>query len=212
METIEEALHMATTTVAPGSEGGTWYPAIDLTGDPTGTVKKAADAAAKLVAEMQAGAPPRWLTITGLQGSGKTLLARQIMGQAVRLNPGGASLWIGDRRRPRCVWLDETKFAEALRTDSGLPEYLRDDFLVVIDDLGTARERWDMVADGLYRLANARLGRWTVWTSNLTHDEITKIDARLASRLIRDGSKGVRITAPDYALRKRPEKTGGEAA
>lgn len=63
---------------------------------------------------------------------------------------------------------------------------------------------WARVADALFRLANARIGRWTVWTSNLTHREISdSIDARLASRLIRDGNKGIRITAPDYALRNR---------
>ena len=88
--------------------------------------------------------------------------------------------------------------------DARLPEYLAGDYLIVLDDLGSARERWGRVADALFRLANARLGRWTIWTSNLTHREISdSIDARLASRLIRDGNKGVRITAPDYALRNR---------
>lgn len=206
-------MNSATTTAVPASDPtATWYPQINTDGDPTGTTRAAAEAAAAFVAEMQAGARPRWLTISGLQGTGKTMLAGQIMVEAQRLNPGRGSLWIGPRRRPRCVWLDETAFAAALRMDSGLPEYLRDDWLVVLDDLGSAREEWGRVAEGLYRLANARLGRWTVWTTNLTHREIEVIDGRLASRLIRDGSRGVRITAPDYALRKRPENTGGVAA
>ena len=211
MDTLAAALSSAMTTRKPASDAmpaadqhPAWYPDINLDGDTTGTIRAAADAAAAIVAEMRANAAPRWLTLTGLQGTGKTMLARQIFAESQSLNPGAASLWIGDRRRPRCVWLDETDFAEAVMADARLPEYLAGDYLVILDDLGSARERWDRVADALFRLANARLGRWTIWTSNLTHREISdSIDARLASRLIRDGNKGVRITAPDYALRNR---------
>ena len=181
-----------------------WYPTLDLATDRDGSLNRAADACARMVADMRSGATPYWLTLTGAQGCGKTMLAFQVFDQARAINPGRASLWIGDRRRPRCVWLDETDFAESVMADARLPEYLAGDYLVILDDLGSARERWDRVADALFRLANARLGRWTIWTSNLTHREISdSIDARLASRLIRDGNKGVRITAPDYALRNR---------
>lgn len=181
-----------------------WYPTLDLATDKDGSLKRAADACAKMVADMRAGAAPYWLTLTGAQGCGKTMLAFQVLDQARTINPGRASIWIGERRRPRCYWYTEPDFADAIRTDTRLPEYLADDYLVLIDDLGTARERFEQVADALYRLANARLGKWTLWTSNLTHAEIAdKIDQRLASRLIRDANTGVRITAQDYALRNR---------
>lgn len=181
-----------------------WYPTLDLATDKDGSLKRAADACARMVADMRAGAAPYWLTLTGAQGCGKTMLAFQVFDQARAINPGRASLWIGERRRPRCYWYTEPDFADAIRTDTRLPEYLADDYLVLIDDLGTARERFEQVADALYRLANARLGKWTLWTSNLTHAEIAdKIDQRLASRLIRDANTGVRITAQDYALRNR---------
>lgn len=183
-----------------------WRPSLETAHDTTGTLAKAADAAALLVAEMGARRTPHWLTFAGTRGSGKTMLAGQIMEQAQALNPGAASLWIGPARRPRCVWYNETEFAQAVQEWPRLPEYLAGDYLVVIDDLGTARDRWDQVADALYRLANARLGKWMVWTTNLTHAEIeAKIDARLASRLIRDGNTAVRITAQDYALRNRKQ-------
>lgn len=183
-----------------------WYPQLTLKGQPLDlsdpTCRAAADATAALVAEMRAGASPRWLTLTGTRGSGKTTLAALAYLEARTINPGAASLWIGDRRRPRCVWIDETKFADDCMSDPGLPEYLRDDYLVVLDDLGSARERWDRVADALFRLANARLGKWTIWTSNLNVREIeANVDPRLASRLLRDGNLGVRITAQDHALR-----------
>ena len=181
-----------------------WYPTLDLATDRDGSLKRAADACARMVADMRSGSTPYWLTLTGAQGCGKTMLAFQVFDQARAINPGRASLWIGERRRPRCYWYTEPDFADAIRTDTRLPEYLADDYLVLIDDLGTARERFEHVADALYRLANARLGKWTLWTSNLTHAEIAdKIDQRLASRLIRDANKGIRITAQDYALRNR---------
>lgn len=180
-----------------------WYPSIDTDGDPTGTVLAAANHAAEIVAEMRAGLSPRWLTIAGKQGNGKTLLARQIFEQARQINPARSGIWYGPRRRPDCVWLDEVLFAKAITTDAYLPEYLSDDYLVVLDDLGSAREQWDRVADALFRLANARLGKWTIWTTNLTHAEIAAKEPRVASRIIRDGNKAVRITAPDYALRTR---------
>lgn len=183
-----------------------WYPSIDTDGDPTGTVLAAANHAAEIVAEMAAGLTPRWLTIAGKQGNGKTMLARQIFEQSQRINPGRSGIWYGPRRRPGCVWLDEVLFAKAIATDAYLPEYLADDYLVVLDDLGSAREQWDRVADALFRLANARLGKWTIWTTNLTHAEIAAKEPRVASRIIRDGNKAVRITAPDYALRTRKAK------
>ena len=203
-KTIDAALETAKRTTS-SEENPTpalgWQPTIDLSRDTTGTVAKMANEAALMVAEMQAGRAPRWLTISGTRGSGKTMIARAIIEQARRINPGNASLWYGPMRRPRCIWYNETDFADAIREHHRLPEYLSEDYLVVIDDLGTARERFDMVADALYRLANARLGAWTVWTTNLTHAEIDqRIDARLASRLIRDRNRCVKVTARDYSL------------
>lgn len=196
------------TTPKPASDASNtprWYPTIDIDNDPTGTIKAAADHSAALVAEMVAGMPPRWLTIAGKQGNGKTMLARQIFEQAQQINPARAGVWYGPRRRPGCVWWDEVRFAKAVEFDSWLPEYLAADYLVVLDDLGSAREQWDRVADALFRLANARLGKWTVWTTNLTHAEIAAKEPRVASRIIRDGNRAVRINADDYALRSRKQ-------
>lgn len=175
-------------------------------------MKAAADACARFIADMEAGREPYWLTLTGLQGVGKTMLARQTFEFARdQCNPGRHSLWVAghgtyseQNRRPRCVWFGAPQFKDRmLGGEYDLPEYLRADYLVVIDDLGAARDtRENALADGLYRLADHRSHRWMIWTTNLTLKEIgERLDPRISSRLIRDDNKLVSITAKDYALR-----------
>ncbi len=91
------------------------------------------------------------------------------------------------------------------RGEWDLPEYLRADYLVAVDDVGRSRDTANMTfADGLCRLADQRLGHWMIWTTNLTLAEIgNRLDARIASRLIRDDNRLVTIKASDYALRKK---------
>lgn len=180
-----------------------WRPTLDAHHP---SLNEAAEAAARFVAEIASGAPPRWLTLSGVAGCGKTMLAEQIGRAAMPHNPGNVNLWQSPRRRPKVVWMDATKFASRIKSgeEYDLPEYLGDDFLVVFDDLGTARDKTDYVADATYRFCNARREGWTVFTTNLTLGEISaKVDERVASRLIRDRNQMLRITAPDYALAKR---------
>lgn len=202
---------MSSSRTTPAStKSSDWRPTLDAY-EPS--LQRAADAVARFVAAVAAGAPPYWLTLTGIQGSGKTMLAKQAFAEASQYNPGNASVWIaghgiydGSNRRPRCVWYTLPDFKEQmLGGDYGLPEYLRQDFLVAMDDLGAARDTRDnALAEGLYRLADQRMGRWMLWTTNLTLKEIAdRWDPRLSSRLIRDENRLVAISAPDYALRKR---------
>lgn len=161
---------------------------------------------------MEMGVSPYWLTFLGPPGVGKTELARQILAQSKLNNPGRHSLWVAgsgirveENRRPNCEWFTQSSFGDRMRGgEFDLPEYLRPDHFVAMDDLGAARDKTDFVADGLFRLADVRSHRWMVWTSNLSLPDISqRLDARISSRLIRDDNRLVTISATDYALVKK---------
>lgn len=174
---------------------------------------KAVGACRRFAADMETDRSPYWLTLCGLQGTGKTMLARQVFEFARQsCNPGRHALWVSgsgihneSNRRPNCVWLESYRFGDRMRGgEYDLPEYLRADYLVVVDDLGAARDKSDFLADGLYRLADQRSHRWMIWTTNLTLREISeRLDPRISSRLIRDDNRVVQLNCPDYALRRR---------
>lgn len=217
MQNLGHLIAEATSTLTPSnteaSRTSDWRPKLDAY-EPS--LVRAAAACAKFIADMAAMRAPYWLTFAGIQGSGKTMLARQLFEQAKQHNPGdyrnnpcwvsGTGMHDESNRRPNCVWLHATNFADRMRGgEYDLPEFLQADFLVVIDDLGSVRDKTEFVADGLYRFADRRMHRWAVWTTNLKIEEISlRMDARIGSRLLRDENRLVTITAPDYALRKRP--------
>lgn len=176
---------------------------------------------ARFVADMGSGAvQPYWITLTGVNGTGKTMLMKQVFDQADRLNPGNPKnnpIWPPDfatngRRRyeggerPYVMWLDERMLAQRMRSGQewDLAARYRGDFFVAFDELGSVRDPTNFISDALATFCESRLRGWTMFTTNLSLKEIAeRIDARVASRLIRDGNTVVQITARDYALTGR---------
>lgn len=154
-----------------------------------------------------------WLTLSGLNGCGKTHLARRIYAHAAAYYPYSGPVWVAsdsrrlNSRRPQCVWLDEVEFVHRCKNgEYDLPQYLGDDWLVVIDDLGASRDKSGFAGEMIFKLCNSRVGKLTLFTTNLTLPQISEqIDPRIASRLIRDGNKFLRIKAGDYAMRPKTE-------
>lgn len=175
------------------------------------TLEHAVQECRRFVAEMEGGFPiGRWLTLSGKAGCGKTMLARQVLQRSKQSNPGRSGPWVrqepsGPYRgpRPECVWIDATDFAQRLRDgEYDLPESYRYDWCVIFDDMGTARDKSDFIAEAIFRFCASRLGRWTMFTTNLALSEISDgIDERVSSRLIRDGNTMIRIDSGDYALK-----------
>ena len=172
----------------------------------------------QMIADMEKGAEPYWITLQGKYGCGKTNLAKQTFEQAKRCNPGNPAnnpIWpppavrsrlaTYDGGRPYCLWFDERDFVDRVRRgDYELPERLTNDFLIVIDDLGSTRDPTNFASDIISRLCQNRLRSWMIFTTNLTAPELNeRMDGRISSRLIRDGNKVAKITAGDYAIHRR---------
>lgn len=159
-------------------------------------------AARSLVLDMRDGARARWLTLLGSSGAGKTYLARRIHQWAqshFRVSTDDAT---GDIRYP-ATWIHWPETVKCLLNGGyrALEESVSD-HLVVVDEIGAARDTTGFLNDQLANYLCRRVNRWTVITSNRTMKEITEIDVRLASRMIRDGSQVLQVNVPDFALRR----------
>lgn len=138
-------------------------------------------------------ARPHWLSLLGGCGVGKTHLLR--LARAMLLDAGEhVQLW---------GWGD---VLDRLRSgDDGLIRRLGDARVVMLDDVGAeftaTGKALDFSLATLYRLQEARAGKWTLLTSNLSMRGIANADERVASRLVRQGGEVVALDqASDWAL------------
>jgi DNA replication protein DnaC len=168
-------------------------------GDPV--LEKMLDAAVSYLTSIRTGGSPCWMTLWGTNGkgngTGKTHLARLIAAAVRNHLP----------QTPAACTLNWPKLCTRwqAREDTGHKlGFARECGLLIIDDAGAEHQSAATVSL-LQDLLNSRLGKWTIITSNLSPEEWSARDHRIASRLIRDGSFLVQCETVDYA--NRPHAT-----
>ncbi len=155
-------------------------------GDPI--LMKMAKATGDFERAMRSGQPPHWLTFWGSSGTGKTFLARQLHG----MRPGKAH------------WLDWVKLCRRFQSRedyAGRLERAAEAPLLIIDDIGAEHQTAGTVGL-LHGLLQARLGRWTVITTNHSPDRWREVDERISSRMIRGDNRHVCCATVDFATRR----------
>lgn len=145
---------------------------------------------------------PRWITFSGKSGVGKTMLAKNIYSEFYE-NHRYYERENGTTGRYDCGFYSATKITNTIRAgDFGIIEQLKREHLVCIDDI-LAEHPSDFIASQWYDILNARLGKWTILTTNKTLNQIAnEVDARIASRIIRDNNELIICDTKDYGFRK----------
>jgi DNA replication protein DnaC len=172
--------------------------------------------AASFIDDIANNRTPRWLSLLGTSGAGKTMLAK-IIARYFRQTKHMQIDWDATRRtqtestpRGRIIrdrggfinWGDAIN-NRMLRGDYDFLEDMREYSFFAIDDIASEYERHRALsASKLYNVFEARLRKWTVVTANLSLEQIGEtLDARIASRMMRDNGVVVDVDVPDWNLR-----------
>ena len=147
---------------------------------------------------------PRWLTLLGPCGAGKTHLANAVWSAWKTNLRDHTRTRHGISARLDGKWIYWPQAVDRIRGgEYSLVPALEQADMAVIDDIGGEYDVSGFAASQLNRLANQRLGKWTIWTSNLSLDQIaTKLDNRIADRLIRSGSSVIEMDTTSYSIRE----------
>lgn len=132
----------------------------------------------------------RWISLLGNSGVGKTMLSR-IMRRYVRTSTNKNGMFIR--------WITACDYMR--KGDFGVIDAMADADVLFCDDIGAAYET-DLSKKKILEVAERRTQKPTVFTSNLDLEGVGReIDVRVASRMLRDGSRVVQFKeCPDYAL------------
>jgi DNA replication protein DnaC len=178
-----------------------WNFNFQTCGDPA--LERALNASKRFVSDVENRRQPRWLTLVGNSGTGKTHLSKSIYShwknigaRTTNARSSNGLIYTGDL----VVWprlSDEIKDGKFWKVQE-----LCDVAFAVIDELGADYDPSGMIVSKLDRILNERLGKWTVITSNMSvADMAQKLDTRIASRLRRGGGEVVEILTKDFNLR-----------
>ncbi len=157
---------------------------------------------------------PRWLSLLGNTGIGKTMLAKRIWElfrdqrhreidwpRSKATEMGGTQ---GRIIRWRGGFINWGKAVNRmLEGDYAFLDDLRNyDFFVLDDIISEYSKLRELSASKLYDVFESRIGKWTVITANASLEQIGEIlDPRIASRMIRNNGVVLDVDVPDFNLR-----------
>jgi DNA replication protein DnaC len=147
-------------------------------------------------ADVRDGEKPKWLSLLGSSGTGKTHIAKCLWNWLSK-KPDFA-----DKAEYVPQWIYWPKLVEDLRSGNAYNRYrdmMRWKYLV-LDEI-CAENQTEFSTEKLHNLLGSRVGRWTIVTSNKRAVDIATLDRRIASRMARGGSYVVDIRTKDYSLR-----------
>ena len=141
---------------------------------------------------------PRWLSLLGVTGTGKTHCAQKMWNAlAAKIDWRSAQFCHSKIYWPGFV--SELKSGEAwdqLRDMIKWPVLFLDDIIAERDTTGFSTEQLNM-------LLGSRVEKWTILTSNLKLEQIGAIEPRIADRIIREPNIFVEVDAPSHAIEAR---------
>ncbi len=170
------------------------------------------DEAVSFIDDLFGNRTPRWLSLIGTSGAGKTMLSK-ITWHLFRDHRHTVIDWSRTRQtegaNPRIIrWRGGfINWGKAVnRMLEGDYEFLEDlrtyDFFVLDDIVSEYQKMRELSASKLYDVLESRLGKWTILTANVTLEQIGMIlDPRIASRMMRGNSVVVDVDVPDFNLR-----------
>lgn len=154
-------------------------------------------AMARFILALKEGGQPRWLSLLGTTGNGKTHLASRAWKFAQRRFD-----WSRTHYVPSVIYWPD--FVDELR-GGGVYDHYEDMKrwpALMVDDIGAERDTTGFASEKLNTLLGCRTDKWTILTSNLGLDQIEAIDRRISSRIVRGANMWVESSAQDYAIRK----------
>lgn len=142
---------------------------------------------------------PYWISFCGTNGGGKTFLANIIFNQ-LRTLPNLALHFTLISGVMKIHW--PTLVPKLYNREMWRLEDATDANLLLVDEIACSADNRGIEREWLWRLLSGRQHKWTIITSNHSLQQIAEqIDARVASRMIRDGSVVVEVNTVDFSNR-----------
>lgn len=165
------------------------------------------NATAKFAASINFVHLPRWLTLCGPSGIGKTHLARAAWKQFMEWN----RFEVGLDRYNNHIFGNTGAFKSwrkvcAGARDGGFGEIedMGKEWFLVLDDIGAERDKTGFTTELLDRVLSERRHKWTLITTNLPLEEIAnRMDRRIADRMLREGNEVIESNTTSYVHRER---------